>query len=67
MDKKIFEMSVLMSETDERIYYDVTLQDIATTDNLLQIIKSIQDIHNLLFEKYLGKIGIDIIDRNTNP
>ena len=37
MDKKIFEMSVLMSETDGRLYYDADLQNIENVDNLYNI------------------------------
>ncbi len=63
MDKKIFEMSVLMSETDGRLYYDADLQNITNSDNLLQVIKSLQEVHNSLFDTYLNKIGIDVSDK----
>jgi len=63
MDKKIFEMSVLMSGTDGRLYYDADLQNIENTDNLLQVIKSLQEVHNSLFDRYLSDVGIEVSDK----
>lgn len=66
MDKKIFELSVLMSETDGRLYYDADLQNIKNTENLLQVIKSLQEVHNSLFDRYLNEIGIKVSDKKMN-
>jgi len=67
MDKKIFELSVLMNEADDTLYYDINLNDIENTENLLQVVKALQDMGNLLFDSYLGKIGVKIVKRKKSP
>jgi len=64
MDKKIFEMSVAISDTDQKVYYDCDLKNMTDTEDLLQTLKALSKVHDVLFGKYLETIGIEIGDDN---
>ena len=64
VDKKIFEMSVAISDIDEKLYYDCNLKNMTNAENLLQTLQALSKVHNALFEMYLEKIGIEIGDDN---
>ncbi len=62
MDKKIFEMSVATSDTDQKLYYDCNLENMTNGENLLQTLQALSKVHNVLFEMYLKKVGIETGD-----
>ena len=59
MDKKIFEMSVAISDIDQKLYYDCNLENMTDGENLLQTLQALSKVHNALFEMYLKKVGIE--------
>ena len=59
MVKKIFEMSVAISDIDKTLYYDCNLENMTDGENLLQTLQALSKVHNALFEMYLEKVGIE--------
>ncbi len=55
----------MMSETDNRLYYDVDMANIKTGEELLQAIKLLQNIHTDFFDLYLNHLGIDTGNKVT--
>ena len=62
MDKKIFEMSVAISDIDQKLYYDCNLENMTDGEHLLQTLQALSKVHNALFEMYLKKVGIETGD-----
>ena len=63
-EKKIFELSVMSSDIDKKVYFDADLKLIKSTDELIKIIKVLGELQSSLLDKYLGFTGIQTGNAN---